>query len=363
MSSITGNKLKVSLFGESHGDAVGVLVDGLPEGFEISIEELDSFLQRRATGKKFTTKRKEKDNYEILSGYYNNKTTGTPFMAMIKNNDQNSKDYKELKSKLRPSHADYTGYIRYKGFADNRGGGHFSGRLTAGLCIAGNIAIQMLKSKEIEIYSHISSLYDIKDIPITQVDINEQRKVSQKEFAFFDDSKIEDAKKLLDNIIKEQDSVGGTVEIMVHNLKAGLGNPIFNSVESKLSSLLFSVPAIKAVQFGSGFDCANMKGSQHNDPFKIIDDKIITTSNNSGGINGGISNSMPVTIKVAVKPTPSISMEQDTVDLEKWKNVKLSIKGRHDPAIILRILPALESAVAIGILDLILESDDGFKGY
>ena len=357
MSSLTGNKLKISLFGESHGNAIGVVIDGLPSGFEICEEELDNFLKRRATGKKFTTKRKELDRYEILSGYYNGKTTGTPLTAIIRNIDQHSKDYKELETKMRPSHADYTGYVKYGGFADNRGGGHFSGRITAGLCVAGGIALQMLKYRGIEIYAHISSLYDIKDTQISMASIESQRKIGQKEMAFIDDDNISKAQNLLEQIINEKDSIGGTVEIMVHNVKAGYGNPIFDGVESKLSSIIFAIPAIKGVEFGSGFECANMKGSHHNDPFRIENDKIITTSNNSGGINGGITNGMPIIIKAAVKPTASIGLNQDTIDIKSKQNVKLSVVGRHDPAIILRIVPVLEAAVAIGILDLILENE------
>ena len=359
MSSLIGNKLKIGLFGESHGSHIGAIAYGFPSGFEISKDELNKFLSRRKTGQnKFTTQRKETDDYEIVSGYYNNRTTGTPFAVIIKNNDVNSKDYEQLKYKMRPSHADYTGHIKYRGFEDNRGGGHFSGRITAPLCVIGGIALQILKSKGIEIYAHIKSLYDIEDLPIEKVSIEEQKKVCEKTLAFFDNEKLEEAKILLENIKKEKNSVGGIIELAVHGVKAGIGDPIFDSVESRLSSMIFGIPGVKGLEFGCGFGCAKMKGSLHNDPFEIKDSKIVTTTNNSGGINGGITNGMPIILRAAVKPTASIGLMQDTVDIKEMKNTKLKITGRHDPAIAVRIVPVLEAVVAISMLDMILENTD-----
>lgn len=359
MSSIIGNKLKICLYGESHGNAIGAVVYGIPSGFEISIEKLNKFIKRRKTGQnKYVTKRKEEDNYEILSGYYNGKTTGTPFSILIRNNNQISKDYDELKYKIRPSHADYTGHVKYKGYEDNRGGGHFSGRITAALCVIGSIALQILESIGIEVYAHIKSIYDIQDRPIESVTIKEQKEVSKKKLAMFDDEKIEKVKILLDKIIEEKDSVGGVVEVIVHGVKAGIGNPMFDGVENKISQILFGIPSVKGVEFGSGFAGTKLKGSENNDEFKIENSKIITTTNNSGGINGGITNAMPIITRVAVKPTSSIGKIQNTVDIKKMQDTQLEISGRHDPAIVIRIVPVIEAAIAIAILDMILEDNN-----
>lgn len=356
MSSMIGNKFKLCLYGESHGQGIGAIAYGMPPGFEISTEKLNKFLQRRKTGQnKYVTPRKEGDEYEILSGYYNCKTTGTPLSILIRNNNQHSKDYEELERKMRPSHADYTGHIKYNGFQDNRGGGHFSGRITAPLCVIGGIALQILESKGIEIYAHIKSIHHIEDKSIEDVSIDEQRAVSTKTLAMFDDSKLEKAKTLLDTMVEEKDSVGGVIEVVAHGLKAGLGDPMFDGVENKIATMLFGVPAVKGLEFGSGFAGTRLKGSENNDEFKMKNGQIITTTNNSGGINGGITNSMPILARVAIKPTSSIGKMQNTIDISTMQDTTLEVVGRHDPAIVVRIVPVIEAAMAIAILDMILE--------
>ena len=356
MSSFIGNKLQLCIYGESHGASIGAVVHGLPSGIKIDMDVLNTFVSRRKPNQnKYTTKRNEKDDFEILSGYFEGHTTGTPLAIEIKNENMKSKDYKDISDNLRPSHADYTGYLRYKGYNDYRGGGHFSGRLTAPLCVVGGIAVQILEKLDIFVCSHISSLYNIIDTPIHLESLAAQQYLTKKEVPFFDDENIDKAKILLDKILHEKDSVGGIVEIMVHNMKEGLGSPFFDSLESRISHMIFSIPSVKGLEFGSGFESTMLKGSQNNDEFEIVNDKIRTKTNNDGGINGGISNGMPIVMKVAIKPTPSIAREQNTVNIRTMKDTKLEIKGRHDPAIILRIPPVLESAVAITILDVILE--------
>ena len=329
---------------------------GLPAGISIDMENLSSFVSRRRPNQnKYTTKRNEKDEFEILSGYFEGYTTGTPLAINIKNQNMQSGDYKNLSENLRPSHTDYTGYLRYKGYNDYRGGGHFSGRLTAPLCVVGGIALQILEKLNIFVCSHISSLYNIIDTPIYLETLASQQYLTKKELPFFDDENIAKAKLLLDKIMHEKDSVGGMVEIMVHNMIGGLGSPFFDSLESRLAHIIFSIPAVKGLDFGSGFESAMLKGSQNNDKLEIADGKIRTKTNHDGGINGGISNGMPIIMKVAVKPTPSIAREQDTVNIRTKKDTKLEIKGRHEPAVILRIPPVLEAAVSITLLDVILE--------
>jgi len=356
MSSFIGNKLQLCIYGESHGDSIGAVVHGLPAGISIDMENLSFFVSRRRPNQnKYTTKRNEKDEFEILSGYFEGYTTGAPLAINIKNENMQSGDYNNLSENLRPSHADYTGYLKYKGYNDYRGGGHFSGRLTAPLCVVGGIALQILERLNIFVCSHISSLYNIIDTPIYLETLASQQYLTKKELPFFDDENIAKAKLLLDKIMHEKDSVGGIVEIMVHNMIGGLGSPFFDSLESRLAHMIFSIPAVKGLDFGSGFESAMLKGSQNNDELEIVDGKIRTKTNHDGGINGGISNGMPIIMKVAVKPTPSIAREQDTVNIKTKQDTKLEIKGRHDPAVILRIPPVLESAVAITLLDVILE--------
>lgn len=356
MSGVWGNKIKYSIFGESHGKAIGITIDGLPSGVELNLEEIDREMIRRAPGRnKLSTQRQEKDQYEILSGYFNGKTTGTPLCAIIRNGDQHSKDYEKTKNLMRPGHADYTGFVRYDGFNDYRGGGHFSGRITAPLVFAGAVAKQILSSKGIVIGSHIKSIEKIEEDYFNKVDITESllKELASMEFPTLDEAK---GAKMQEEILKakgELDSVGGVVECAILNLPQGLGSPFFGSVESVLSSLLFSVPAVKGIEFGEGFNITKMRGSEANDEFYMDGDEVKTRSNNNGGILGGITSGMPVIFRVGIKPTPSIAREQKTVDISRKEDAIIKIEGRHDPCIVQRAVPVVEAVAAMGILEII----------
>ncbi len=356
MSGVWGTKIKYSIFGESHGKAIGITIDGLPSGVELDLEEINREMLRRAPGKnKLSTPRQEKDQYEIVSGYFNGKTTGTPLCAIIRNSDQHSKDYEKTKDLMRPGHADYTGFIRYGGFNDYRGGGHFSGRITAPIVFAGAVAKQVLSKKEIIIGSHIKSIRTVEEDFFSGVNINRSilEELSHKEFPTLDDKKGLTMQEEILKAREELDSVGGVVECAILNLPPGIGSPFFGSVESILSSLLFSIPAVKGVEFGEGFNIAKMKGSEANDEFYSVGDEIKTYSNNNGGILGGITSGMPVVFRVAFKPTPSIAKEQKTVDISKNEDAIIKVEGRHDPCIVQRAVPVVEAVAAMGILEML----------
>lgn len=360
MSGIWGNNLKLSIFGESHGEGIGIVINGLPCGLKIDFTSIDIEMKRRAPGRnKILSQRKESDLVEIISGYFNNRTTGTPLCAIIRNRDKKSKDYEKIKSILRPGHADYTGYEKYDGFNDHRGGGHFSGRLTAPLVFAGAIAKQILMKDNIVIGSHVFSIGHIEDenYDLEDVDANTLNKISEKDFPTIDNNKGKEMIELIEKVRLEGDSIGGIIEAAIINLQAGLGEPFFDSVESKLSQLLFSIPGIKGIEFGKGFKIANLKGSQANDEYYIKDGKIKTLSNNNGGILGGITNGMPIIFRAAIKPTPSISLKQRTVDIEHMENSEVEIEGRHDPCIVPRAVPVVEAVSALAILDLLMEQE------
>lgn len=356
MSGVWGNRIKLSIFGESHGKAIGINIDGLEPGIELNLDYINKEMERRAPGKnKLGTPRKEEDSFQILSGYFNGRTTGTPLCAIIHNTNQHSKDYEKTKNLMRPSHGDFTGYVKYNGFNDYRGGGHFSGRITAPLVFAGAVCKQILESKGIVIGSHVKSIEKLEDKSFNMVEIDSEKLKALRENSFpVLDENI--GLKMQETIIKareERDSVGGVIETAVINLPVGVGDPYFDSVESTLAQLLFSVPGVKGVEFGAGFDIAKMKGSEANDEYYMDGDKIKTYSNNNGGILGGITNGMPLVFKVAMKPTPSISKAQRTVDIEKKENAEIEIQGRHDPCIVPRALPVVEAVTAIAILDLL----------
>lgn len=356
MSGVWGTKIKYSIFGESHGKAIGITIDGLPSGVELDLEEINREMLRRAPGKnKLSTPRQEKDQYEIVSGYFNGRTTGTPLCAIIRNSDQHSKDYEKTKDLMRPGHADYTGFIRYGGFNDYRGGGHFSGRITAPIVFAGAVAKQVLSKKEIIIGSHIKSIRTVEEDFFSGVNINRSilEELSHKEFPTLDEEKGLTMQEEILKAREELDSVGGVVECAILNLPPGIGSPFFGSVESILSSLLFSIPAVKGVEFGEGFNIAKMKGSEANDEFYSVGDKIKTYSNNNGGILGGITSGMPVVFRVAFKPTPSIAKEQKTVDISKNEDAIIKVEGRHDPCIVQRAVPVVEAVAAMGILEML----------
>ena len=353
MSSMTGKKIKISVFGQSHSKAIGVVIDGLPAGIELDMDKIYAFMTRRAPGNNaFSTPRKEADRPEIMSGLVNNTTCGAPLCAVIHNTNTRSQDYSDLKDCPRPSHADYAASVRYDGFNDVAGGGHFSGRLTAPLCFAGAVCMQILESRNIFTKAHIYSIKDIKDTPFDLVRITDED-IASKDFPVIDDN----AGKLMQDIIlaaKEQgDSVGGIIECAVTGIPAGHGDPMFDGIENIIAKNIFGIPAVKGIEFGNGFDCTKLKGSENNDTYTIKDDKIVTTTNNAGGITGGITTGMPVVFRVAMKPTPSIGKEQDSVSISQKSDRKLTIHGRHDPCIVQRAVPVIEAVAAISILDIL----------
>lgn len=353
MSSYFGKNIHVSIFGQSHSDAIGVTVDNLPAGEGIDLADLQLFLDRRAPGRDATTTpRKESDIPNVICGLWEGRTCGAPLTAIISNTNTRSQDYDKLRDHPRPAHADYTAEVKYGGHQDVRGGGHFSGRLTAPLCVAGGIALQILERRGIQIGAHISSIHGIEDDrynPVGDITpncsafpvLNETAGTAMR-------SEILAAKS-------RGDSVGGTIQCMATGLPVGLGSPMMEGMESRLAQLLFAIPAVKGVEFGAGFGVANLFGSENNDPFSVENGNVITESNHSGGILGGISNGMPLVLQVAFKPTPSISMEQRTVSLEKNTPATLTVQGRHDPCILPRAVPVVEAAVALVLLDLLLD--------
>lgn len=356
MSGIWGNNLKISIFGESHGVGIGLTIDGLPSGFPIDLERINYEMERRAPGRNnLSTARKEGDKIEILSGLFEGKTTGTPLCGMIRNSDKRSKDYSKLKSLMRPGHADYTGNIRYDGFNDYRGGGHFSGRITAPLVFGGAICKQILESHGIKIVSHIKSIGTVEDESFNPVNVSDKliEELPKMELPLINKALDNDIRNEILTAKSEGDSIGGIIECAIINVEAGIGNPFFDSVESTLAHLLFSVPAVKGVEFGEGFNITKLRGSEANDEFYYDEDKVKTRSNNNGGILGGITSGMPVIFRVAIKPTASILKKQNTINIDEKRNEELNIEGRHDPCIVQRAVPVIESVAAIGILELL----------
>ena len=364
MKNTFGNSLQITLFGESHGPYIGAVLDGLAPGIVIDHDYIGSRLLLRRPFGKISTGRVEEDVYEIVSGVYAGKTTGTPLCIMIPNRAMKSVDYEKNGRQIRPGHADYTAFCKYHGFEDHRGGGHFSGRITAALVAAGAIASTALQEKGITIGTHILSLKDIcdrtfSDIPKDIVFLNKEQ------FAVLDADVKGSMIAAIEEAAKRSDSIGGVLETAIDGIEAGVGEPWFDSVESMLSHALFSIPAIKGVQFGTGFDGCSLYGSEYNDPLRFRDDgSVYTTSNHNGGINGGITNGMPILFRCAVKPTPSIFLKQDSIDLEKQENTTIAIEGRHDPAIIHRARAVVDAVSALTIYDLLATrfGTDHFRG-
>ncbi len=357
MSSMIGNNIRLSIFGESHGQGIGCVIDGIPAGIKLDMDAVYKDMSRRAPGKdKTATPRLEKDIPEILSGTVSGVTTGAPLAMMIKNTNTKSGDYANVMTVPRPSHSDYPAYVKYDGFNDVRGGGHFSGRLTAPLVFAGAIAKQILASKGITVGARIKQIGDICD---DALDYNTVSKdildtLSDKTFSTISEDAENNMRDVIEKARMSLDSVGGKIECFAIGMPVGVGGNIFDTVESKLSSVLFGIPAVKGVEFGIGFDFASEYASDVNDEYEIKDGKICLISNNNGGVLGGMTNGAPIVVSVAVKPTPSISRKQRSVNLETMENVELEIKGRHDPCIVPRAVPVVESAVAFGLLDLML---------
>lgn len=359
MKNNFGTNISMTIFGESHGPCIGITLDGLPAGFKIDLERIKEDMEKRKAKGSISTQRHEDDEVEIVSGFFNGYTTGTTLTILIQNKNTQSKDYSDIQYRLRPGHADFSAYEKYHGFPDYRGGGHFSGRLTAPIVAAGSICRQILETKNILIGSHIEQLYALHDAPFSN-NIDELKKqiqtLNKKEFATLDEQVAQNMEQAILEAKNEQDSIGGILESAIINLPAGIGEPFFDSIESILAHLLFSIPAVKGVSFGAGFQMASKKGSEANDAF-IMNDTIQTKTNNNGGINGGISNGMPIIIHTCIKPTPSIYKAQETVDYKTKESQTLNIKGRHDPCILHRARIVVDSMIAFGILDLLMSSN------
>lgn len=359
MKNNFGTNISMTIFGESHGPCIGITLDGLPSGFKINLERIKEDMEKRKAKGSISTQRHEDDEVEIISGFFNGYTTGTSLTILIQNKNTQSKDYSDIQYRLRPGHADFSAYEKYHGFQDYRGGGHFSGRLTAPIVAAGSICRQILETKNILIGSHIEQLYALHDAPFSN-NIDELKKqiqtLNKKEFATLDEQVAQNMEQAILEAKNEQDSIGGILESAIINLPAGIGEPFFDSIESILAHLLFSIPAVKGVSFGAGFQMASKKGSEANDAF-IMNDTIQTKTNNNGGINGGISNGMPIIIHTCIKPTPSIYKTQETVDYKTKESQTLNIKGRHDPCILHRARIVVDSMIAFGILDLLMSSN------
>lgn len=356
MSSSWGDKVKISIFGESHGEGIGVVIDNLPAGHKIDMEQVRVFMERRAPGRdKFATPRKEDDIPRVLSGMLDHTTTGAPLCAVIENTNTRSGDYGNLLRKPRPGHSDYPAFIRYGGFNDIRGGGHFSGRLTAPLVFAGSLCRQILLEQGIKIASHISRIGQIKDAPFDRLDIAGSLidSLNKEPFPLIDKSVEQPMRDYIEAARKSLDSAGGIIECCATGVPAGLGNPMFGGVENVISSIVFGVPAVKGLEFGTGFGFAELHGSESNDPYAYRDGKVVTLKNNNGGITGGITNGMPIIMRACIKPTSSISQEQKTVDLTDKTDTTLVVKGRHDPCIVPRAAVVLESALALALINLI----------
>ena len=361
MSSEFGRTLRVGVFGQSHGAAIGVSIDGLPAGERIDLAELQAFLDRRRPGKSpLSTARKENDVPQFLSGLRDGVTCGSPLCAVIYNSDQHSSDYTEPADKPRPSHADYTAWVKWGGQADMRGGGHFSGRLTAPLCIAGGIAKQILARRGVFVGAHLKEVAGIPDAPFPLRPSAELfQEVAAKAFPVLDDGAGERMRAAILAAREDLDSVGGIVECAATGLPAGLGDPMFDGVENRLAAALFGIPAVKGLEFGAGFDAARLRGSENNDPFVLDHGAAAAESNRAGGILGGITTGMPLLLRAAFKPTPSIARPQRTVRLSTMEETDLEIRGRHDPCIAHRAVPVVEAVTAAVLLDLLLEGNHG----
>lgn len=356
MSSF-GKVIHINLFGESHGKAIGIVINNLPAGIVLDKERIKEALYKRRPKSNLSTPRQEKDEYEIVSGYFNNKTTGTPLTILIPNTDTRSKDY--TPAVLRPSHADYTGKTKYNNANDYRGSGHFSGRITTPLVILGAISEQILESKGIYVTSHIASIKDQNDTNFSDISLNKELALSlnSSDFPLINSEKDSRFKEIIINAKENKDSVGGTIETAVLGLNPGYGDPFFDSIESTIAHLLFSVPAVKGIEFGKGFDITKLFGSESNDSFIMDNGQIKTSSNNSGGIQGGISNGMPITFKTAIKPTASIGKPQKTVNIDTMEEVVLELVGRHDPCIVHRVIHVINAMTSYAVLEIIARTE------
>lgn len=353
MKNTFGSHIALTLFGESHGPEIGAVLDGLCPGMEVNEAFIAELLSRRRPSSPMDTARRERDEFRIVSGAYQGKTTGTPLTILIPNADQHSRDYSALHGKARPSHADYAAHCKYHGYEDDRGGGHFSGRITAASVAAGSICEHILAQRGIKVYTHIARCAGVEDAPLSSSAGLIMAEPQPGHFALLDPEKEAPMQAAIRAAGAEGDSVGGILETVITGVPAGIGEPFFDSVESEIAHLAFAIPAVKGIEFGAGFAFADLRGSQANDPFTMRDGKVVTATNKNGGINGGIANGMPIVFRTAVKPTPSIYKEQDTVDYIAKADAKLQIKGRHDPCIVPRAAVVQNTLAAFAVLDLL----------
>ncbi|MCL2698745.1 MAG: chorismate synthase [Defluviitaleaceae bacterium] len=354
MSSVWQSRLSLSIFGQSHGPAIGMTLDGIPAGEPIDTERLQAFLNRRAPGRfPWATPRKELDIPEFLSGIVNGKTCGAPITAVIRNENTRPADYAKSADVPRPGHADFTAHVKHGGFQDASGGGHFSGRLTAALCIAGGVCLQVLARRGVTVGAHIVSVADVSGKTLDPVNVDELllTRLTAMDFPVLTSDAAPRMIEAIAAAKAARDSVGGVIECAAVGLPPGLGDPLFGGMENRLAALLFAVPAIKGVEFGAGFEAARMRGSEHNDPFYYDGETVKTRSNHHGGILGGITSGMPLLLRVAVKPTPSVGKEQESISLSGKASEALTITGRHDPCVVPRAVPCIEAAAAVAILD------------
>lgn len=359
MASRIGKNITVSIFGQSHSAGIGCVIEGIPAGKRIDLDELQTFLSRRAPGgMPWSTPRKEADLPEFLGGIVDGVTCGAPLAAVIRNTNTRSGDYDLLRTVPRPGHADYVANAKFGGAQDASGGGHFSGRLTAPLCIAGGIALQLLREEGIHIGAHISRIAGIADVPFDPHSIDPAAfdELAAMPFPVLDQEAGERMIAVIADAREEHDSVGGVIECAAVGMPVGVGEPMFDGVENAIARMVFGIPAVKGLEFGRGFEVADLRGSQNNDPYRMGEDGVCLTSNNAGGILGGITNGEPVVFRAAFKPTPSISRAQESVNLKTGENEALEVKGRHDPCVVVRAVPVVEAACALALYDLLLES-------
>lgn len=366
MASIYGKNIRISIFGQSHSEAIGVVIDGLPAGFRIDIERLQFFLNRRAPGKNnFSSQRAEPDVPEFISGLVDGVTCGAPLCAVIRNMDAKSVEYDDFQNIPRPGHADFTAMVKFGGHNDSRGGGHFSGRLTAPLCVAGGICMQFLERDGIGIGAHVADIAGVEDIPFDPVAVNFEllESLKQASFPVIDDRRGKEMLKAVATAQSGGDSVGGIIECAAVGVPAGLGDPMFDGVENRIASIVFGIPAVCGIEFGNGFNSAFLRGSVNNDAFYMDGKSVKVRTNRHGGVLGGITSGMPIVFRAAIKPTPSIAHQQESVVLSRssnseqisGRNTSLSINGRHDPCIVPRAVPCIEAAAAIAIFDMMIK--------
>jgi chorismate synthase len=356
MSSSYGTNIKMQVFGQSHSEMLGVVIDGLPAGYEIDLEQVRTFLNRRRGGQNaYSTPRAEADLARIVSGLVNGVTCGAPLCALFENADTRSEDYDQLCTVPRPSHADYYADEKFFGLQDHRGGGHFSGRMTVALCFAGAVCMQLLEKWDVYLGAHIEQIYTVLDKPYDPVNLS-LSDLSYEGFPVNDPSVADAMKQVMLDAPSEGDSVGGVIECAAIGLPAGMGSPLFSGIENQLAQAIFAVPAVRGIEFGAGFEAAGMLGSEHNDAFCIEAEAVSHKSNNAGGVVAGLTTGMPLIFRVAIKPTPSIAKQQDSVDLDTMQETKLSIEGRHDPCIVPRAVPCIEAVTAFVLADILMPS-------